>query len=178
MHSCDPTAPYCRLLGPGHQQIQGIDVGRPAKRPRAGTQGLVRPPTPFPRSSVDRPRSLTPGGESGATTTSATATMISDSPASSPTDCSISRTQYMPPPQLSEVIDALTCLQENISVLSSKPGGPTSHEVTDLAMKPCECIVRDLRAVMATHAAGVRRAEQHARARLGAEIIAFLHVSE
>jgi hypothetical protein len=67
----------------------------------------------------------------------------------------------MPPPQLSEVIDALTC-----------------HEVTDLAMKPCECIIRDLRAVMATHAACVRRAEQHARARLGAEIIAFLHVSE
>lgn len=127
---------------------------------------------------MDRPWLLTPGGESEATTTSAIATMTSGSPASQTADCVSSRTQYMPPPQLSEVIDALTCLQENISVLSSKPGGPTSHEVTDLAMKPCECIVRDLRAVMATHAACVRRAEQHARARLGAEIIAFLHVSE
>lgn len=45
-------------------------------------------------------------------------------------------------------------------------------------MKPCESIVRGLRAVMATHAACVRRAEQHARAQLGAEIVAFLHVSE
>lgn len=127
---------------------------------------------------MDRPRLLTPGGESEATTTSAIATMTSGSPESQSTGCASSRTQYMPPPQLSEVIDALTCLQENISVLSSKAGGPASHEVTDLAMKPCEIIVRDLRAVMATHAACVRRAEQHARARLGAEIIAFLHVSE
>jgi hypothetical protein len=89
-----------------------------------------------------------------------------------------SKTRYILPTQLSEVVDALTCLQENIAVLSSKPEGPTPHEVADLAMKPCESILRDLRAVMITHAACVRRAEEEARARIGAEIIAFLHVRE
>lgn len=84
----------------------------------------------------------------------------------------------MPPPQLSEVVDALTRLRKNIAVLLSKPEGPTPHEVTDLAMKPCESILLDLREVMVTHAACVQRAEEHARARLGAEITAFLHVVE
>lgn len=84
----------------------------------------------------------------------------------------------MPPPQLSEVIDALTCLQENIALLSSKPNGPTSYELADLATNPCESIIRDLRVLIATHADCVKRAEQHARERLRAETVAFLHVSE
>jgi CTP synthase (UTP-ammonia lyase) len=84
----------------------------------------------------------------------------------------------MPPPQLSEVVNALTRLQENIAILLSKPEGPTPHEVTDLATKPCESILLDLRELMVTRDACVQRAEEHARARLVAEITAFLHVSE
>jgi hypothetical protein len=84
----------------------------------------------------------------------------------------------MPPPQLSEVVNALTRLQENIAILLSKPEGPTPHEVTDLALKPCESILLDLRELMVTRDACVQRAEKHARARLVAEITAFLHVLE
>jgi hypothetical protein len=86
-------------------------------------------------------------------------------------------TRYIPPIQLSEVVDALTCLQENIAVVVSKPGGLTSHEVADLVAKPCETIIRDLRAAMATHAACMRRAEELARAQLVAETTAFLHAT-
>lgn len=84
----------------------------------------------------------------------------------------------MPPPQLSEIINALTCLQESIALLSTKPDGPTPYELADLADNSCESIVRDLRVVMATHADCVMRAEQHAREQLRAETVAFLHVSE
>ena len=84
----------------------------------------------------------------------------------------------MPPPQLSEVINALTCLQESIILLSTKPDGPTSHELADLANNSCESIIRDLRVVMGAHADCVMQAEQHAREQFRAETVAFLHVSE
>ena len=84
----------------------------------------------------------------------------------------------MPAPQLSEVINALMRLQESIALLSTKPDGPTPHELAGLVNSSCESIVRDLREVMATHADCVMRAEQHAREQLRAETVAFLHVSE
>ena len=112
------------------------------------------------------------------TSTTTTTTTTSSSPAPLSSDFVNSETRYMPPPQLSEVINALTCLQESIALLSTKPGGPTPHELADLANNSCESIVRDLRVVMATHADLVMRAEQHAREQLRAETVAFLHVSE
>jgi hypothetical protein len=47
-----------------------------------------------------------------------------------------------------------------------------------LAAEPCESIIRDLRAAIATHAACMRSAERLARAGLRAEMTAFLHVSQ
>lgn len=126
---------------------------------------------------MDHPLLLT-AGDGSYMPTAATTMTVSSSPELLSTDSASPMTRYMPPPQLSEVVDAMTCLQENIAVLSSKLEGPTSHEVADLATKPCESIIRDLRAVMATHAACVRRVERHARARFEAEITAFLHVSQ
>jgi hypothetical protein len=86
-------------------------------------------------------------------------------------------TRYIPPAQLSEVVDALTCLQENIKFVFFKPEGLTSDEVESLIAEPCEAIIRDLRAAMATHAACMRRAEELARAQLVAETTAFLHAT-
>jgi hypothetical protein len=107
-----------------------------------------------------------------------TTTTVSSSPASLSTNSASPITQYIPPTQLSEVVDALTCLQKKIAVLSSRPEGPTSHEVAKLAAEPCESIIRDLRAAIATHDACMRSAERLARAEFGAEMMAFLHVSK
>ena len=55
---------------------------------------------------------------------------------------------------------------------------PHVVDASDSAMKPCESILLDRSEVMVTHAACVQRVEEHARARLGAKITAFLHVLE
>lgn len=86
--------------------------------------------------------------------------------------------RHKPPTQLSEVDGALACLRENIGLLMSKLDDPTARELADLVAGPVESIARDIRAVMATHAAGVTRAEQNAREQFKAEVMAFLYASK
>lgn len=69
------------------------------------------------------------------------------------------------------------CLRENIGLLMSKPEGPTARELADLVAAPCDSLARDLRALKASHAEGLRRAEQNAREQFRAEMMAFLHMS-
>lgn len=157
--------------------MQSIDIERSAKRPRSDSQKPLRPPTPFPRGFVDYPLLLTTGDESNMLTT-ATTMATSNSSASLSADFASPSIQYHPPPQLSEVDDALACLQENVGLLASKLDGPTALELADLVTGPVESIARDVRAIKATHAAGVRHAEENAREQFRAEMMAFLHWSE
>lgn len=126
---------------------------------------------------MDSPLPLTTGDGSNVLTTATTMGTSSSSASLSASPVSPS-VRYNPPPQLSEVEDALACLRENIGLLTAKPDGSTARELADLVAGPVESIAQDVRAVKATHAAGVRRAEQNARRQFRAEMMAFLHMSE
>ena len=89
-----------------------------------------------------------------------------------------SATEESPPLQLAQIVEAVTCLRENITVLCSGAEPPTAQEVAELATRPCEVIIRNLRAAMVAYTERTTYAERYARTQVGAEIMALLHVPD
>lgn len=102
-------------------------------------------------------------------------TLQSDSPLSS-LDSDCSSNQDLPPFQLSQIVEAATCLQENIAAFRSRDNAPTTKEVADLVIMPCQRIICELQAAIDTYSACIKHVEERTRTQVGAEIMAVLLV--
>lgn len=103
---------------------------------------------------------------------------MQSSSASSAIDSDCSSEQDLPPFQLSQVVEAATCLQENIAAFHSRNNAPTAEEVAELVIMPCQRIICELQVAIETYSARIKRAEARTRTQVGAEIMAMLHVPE
>ncbi|KAM0714550.1 hypothetical protein Q7P37_009846 [Cladosporium fusiforme] len=79
------------------------------------------------------------------------------------------------PNELSQVIEAVTSLRDDVQAMYGRPEPPTHGEVMDAIVKPCDAITRSLLAAKETYNNATKRTEADTKAQLAAGIAAFLH---